>query len=63
MIEYRGLIYSVQDILKKDPGRAQLKSLATAVANFTKPGAQNKGDPCILSYLAIFAYWSIQKVS
>ena len=43
---YRGLLYSAQDILKKDPGRAKLKSLATAVANFTKPGAQNKGDLC-----------------
>ena len=47
MIEYRGLLYSAQDILKKDPGRAKLKSLATAVANFTKPGAQNKGDLCM----------------
>ena len=46
MIKYRGLLYSAQDIVKKDPGRAKLKSLATAVANFTKPGAQNKGDLC-----------------
>ena len=44
ILMYRGLLYSAQDIVKKDPGRAKLKSLATAVANFTKPGAKNKGD-------------------
>ena len=43
---YRGLLYSAPDIVKKDPGRAKQKSLATAVTNFTKPGAQNKGDLC-----------------
>ena len=31
---------------KKDPGRARQSSLATAGTNFTKPGAQNKGDLC-----------------
>ena len=45
-ILYRGLLYSAQNIVKKDPGRAKQKSLATAGANFTKPGAQNKGDLC-----------------
>ena len=39
--KYRGLLYSAQNIAKKDPGRAKQKSLATAGANFTKPGAQN----------------------
>ena len=31
---------------KKDPGMAKQNSLATAATNFTKPGAQNKGDLC-----------------
>ena len=31
---------------KKDPGRTRRNSLATAATNFTKPGAQNKGDLC-----------------
>ena len=44
---YRGLLYSAQNIVKKDPGRARQNSLATAGTNFTKPGAQNKGDLCI----------------
>ena len=43
-----GLLYFVQSIVKKDPGRAKQNSLATAVTNFTKPGAQNKGDLCNL---------------
>ena len=43
---YRGLLYSAQNISKKDPGRVKQKSLATAITNFTKPGAQNKGDLC-----------------
>ena len=43
----RGLLYSTQNIVKKDPGRARQNSLATARANFTKPGAHNKGDLCI----------------
>ena len=34
------------NIVKKDPGRARQNSLATAGTNFTKPGAQNKGDIC-----------------
>ena len=34
------------NISKKDPGRARQKSLATAQTNFTKLGAQNKGDLC-----------------
>ena len=38
---YRGLLYSAQNLVKKDPGRAKQKSLATAGTNFTKPGAQN----------------------
>ena len=42
----RGLLYSVQNTFKKDPGRARQSSLATAGTNFTKPGAQNKGDLC-----------------
>ena len=46
---YRGLLYSAQNIVKKDPGRARQNSLATAQTNFTKPGAQNKGDLCILT--------------
>ena len=29
------------NIVKKDPGRAKQNSLATAVTNFTKPGAHN----------------------
>ena len=43
---YRGLLYSVQSIVKKDPGMTLQDSLATAGTNFTKPGAQNKGDLC-----------------
>ena len=35
------------NIVKKDPGRAKQNSLATAGTNFTKPGAQNKGDLCM----------------
>ena len=31
-------------IVKKDPGRANQNSLATAETNFTKPGAHNKVD-------------------
>ena len=38
------------NIVKKDPGRARQKSLTTAGTNFTKPGAQNKGDLCILCF-------------
>ena len=34
-------------VVKKDPGRASRNSLSTAGTNFTKPGAQNKGDLCI----------------
>ena len=34
------------NIVKKDPGRAKQNSLVTAHTNFTKPGAQNKGDLC-----------------
>ena len=34
------------NIVKKDPGRARQNSLVTAGTNFTKPGAQNKGDRC-----------------
>ena len=45
---YRGLLYSAQNIVKKDPGRAMQNSLVTAQTNFTKPGAQNKGDLCIV---------------
>ena len=54
---YRGLLYSAQNTVKKDQGRAKQKSLATTVANFTKPGAQNKGDLCI----SIFeeSYWPV----
>ena len=46
-------IYNVQrltlfcaNIVKKDPGRAGQNNLATAGTNFTKPGAQKKGDLC-----------------
>ena len=42
--KYRGLLNSAQNIVKKDPGRAKQSSLATAGTNFTKPGAQNRGD-------------------
>ena len=34
------------NIVKKDPGRARQSSVAAAGANFTKPGAHNKGDLC-----------------
>ena len=34
------------NIVKKDPDGARQNSLATAGTNFTKPGAQNKVDPC-----------------
>ena len=44
--QYRGLLYSAQSTFKKDLGRARQNSLATAGTNFTKPGAQNKGDLC-----------------
>ena len=38
-------VTGVSFILRKtDPGRAKQKSVATALTNFTKPGAQNKGD-------------------
>ena len=40
------------NIVKKDPGIARQKSLATARTNFTKPGAHNKGDLC--RYTEIF---------
>ena len=43
---YRGLLYSAQSAKKKDPGRARQNSLAKAGTNFTKPGAQNKGNLC-----------------
>ena len=46
LVLYRGLLYSARNIVKQDPGRARQKSLYTAIANFTKPGAQNKGDLC-----------------
>ena len=52
-IKYRGLLYSAQSTFKKDPGRARQKSLATAGTNFTKPGAQNKGDLCIQFFFGI----------
>ena len=48
--DYRGLLYSAQNVVKKDPNRDKQKSLATAVANFTKPGAQNKGDLCMIFF-------------
>ena len=44
---YRGLLYSAQNMVKMDPGRARQNSLATAGTNFTKPGAYNKVDICI----------------
>ena len=44
---YRAQLYSAQSTFKKDPGRARQNSLATAGTNFTKPGAQNKGDLCM----------------
>ena len=44
--QYRGLLYSAQNIVKKDPGRAMQNNLVTAQTNFTKPGVQNKGDLC-----------------
>ena len=39
------------NIVKKDPGKARQNSLATAGTNFTKPGAQNKGDLCTLKVI------------
>ena len=46
-LTYRGAPNGVQNIVvKKDPGRARQNSVATAGTNFTKPGAQNKGDLC-----------------
>ena len=36
-------------MVMKDPGRARQNSVATAVTNFTKPEAQNKGDLCTLA--------------
>ena len=45
---YRARLYSVQNTFKKDPGRTRQNSLATAGTHFTKPGAQNKVDPCIV---------------
>ena len=46
---YRGRLYFAQSLVKKDPRRTRQNSLATAGTNFTKPGAQNKGDLCIPS--------------
>ena len=43
----------MQNIVKKDPGRARQNSLATAGTNFTKPGAHNKGDLCTVSSFII----------
>ena len=34
------------NLVKRDPGRARQKSLATAGTNFTKPGAHTKVDLC-----------------
>ena len=42
------------NIVKKDPGRARQNSLATAGTNFTKPGAQNKGDLCSTKKCPLF---------
>ena len=53
---YRGLLYCAQNIVKKDPGRAWQNSLATAGTNFTKPGAQNKGDLCIFMLIELFEH-------
>ena len=39
---YRGLLYSAQNIVKKDSGRVRQNSVNTAGTNFTKPGAQHK---------------------
>ena len=43
-------------IAKKDPGRTRQSSLATAGTNFTKPGAQNKGDLCTFMASTIVMY-------
>ena len=43
-LHYRGLFYSAQNIVKKEPGRARQNCLATAITNLTKPGAHNKVD-------------------
>ena len=48
---YRGLLYSAQNTVKKDPGRARQNNVATAGTHFTKPGAYNKGDLCIVHFL------------
>ena len=44
---YRVRLHFAQSTFKKDPGRARWNSLATEGTNFTKPGAQNKVDPCM----------------
>ena len=49
--ELQGSPLLCANIVKKDPGRAGQKSLATAETNFTKPGAHNKGDLCIIGRL------------
>ena len=41
------------NLAMQHPGRARQNSLATAGTNFTKPGAQNKGDLCMTSQVAI----------
>ena len=39
------------NIVKKNPSRAKETTLATAGTNFTKPGAQKKGDLCISTFM------------
>ena len=47
------------NIVKKDPGRARQKSLATAGTNFTKHGAQNNGDLCTCCRATVMASLAI----
>ena len=56
-IIYRTWLYSAQDTLKKDPGRVRQNSLDTAGTDFTKPGAQNKVDRCMVPSILNSLSW------
>ena len=62
-VQYRGFLCPAQNIIKKDPGRARKNSLATAGPNFTKPGAQNKGDLYSIKFSQRFFVQYIFKLS
>ena len=44
---YRARKYGLQNIVKKDPGRAKQKSQGTAGRNFTKPRTSHFFDLCM----------------